>query len=88
MGGFEDRATGKRFAVTNTHLDLLRDGQEEELANVMRSQRDELLNCIDEITESFDCPVFAVGDYNTAEDTYSTREVDIPEIYNSLAKKN
>ncbi len=84
---FEDRATGKRFAVTNTHLDLLRDGQEEELANVMRSQRDELLNCIDEITESFDCPVFAVGDYNTAEDTYSTREVDIPEIYNSLAKK-
>lgn len=84
---FEDKATGKRFAVTNTHLDLLRDGQNEELSNVMRSQRDELLNCIDEIGERFECPVFSAGDYNTAEDTPATREVDIPEIYNSLAEK-
>lgn len=84
---FEDKATGKRFAVTNTHLDLLRDGQYTELSNVMRSQRDELLNCIDEISEKFDCPVFSVGDFNTTEDTRFTREADIPEIYNSLAEK-
>lgn len=84
---FEDKATGKRFAVTNTHLDLLRDGQYTELSNVMRSQRDELLNCIDEISEKFDCSVFSVGDFNTTEDTRFTRKADIPEIYNSLSEK-
>ncbi|MDE5670990.1 MAG: hypothetical protein K2I14_05975 [Eubacterium sp.] len=84
---FEDKETGKRFAVTNTHLDLLREGQYEELTNVMRSQRDELLNCIEELSKRFDCPVFSAGDYNTAEDTPYTKEADIPEIYNSLAEK-
>ena len=83
---FEIKKTGKRFAVTNTHLDLLRDGQEKELTHVMRSQRDELLNCIEEIVEKFDCPVFSTGDYNTAEDTPKTNETDIPEIYNSLTE--
>lgn len=84
---FEDKKTGRRFAVTNTHLDLLREGQYEELTNVMRSQRDELFNCIEELSERFDCLVFSTGDYNTAEDTPYTKAADIPEIYNSLAEK-
>lgn len=84
---FEDKKTGKRFAVTNTHLDLLREGQYEELTNVMRSQRDEILNCIEELSERFDCPVFSTGDYNTAENTPYAKTADIPEIYNSFADK-
>ncbi|MDE6110992.1 MAG: hypothetical protein K2F65_03635 [Eubacterium sp.] len=84
---FEEKATGKYFVVTNTHLDLLRDGQNEELSNVMRSQRDEFLQCIDALADTYECPVFSVGDYNTAEESSSTREEDIPEIYNSIAKE-
>lgn len=84
---FEVKDTGKRFAVTNTHFDLLRDGQEEELTQVMKSQTIELTDCVDNISEKFDCPVFSVGDFNTMEDTADTKPIDIPEIYNSLADK-
>lgn len=82
---FEVKATGKCFAVTNTHFDLLRDGQEEELTQVMISQTDELAGCVENIYEKFDCPVFSIGDFNTMEDTPYTKPIDIPEIYNSLA---
>lgn len=82
---FEVRETGKQFAVTNTHLDLLRDGREAELTEVMKSQTAELLKCIDEIAEKYACPVFSVGDFNTMEDTTYTKPIDIPEIYNTLA---
>ena len=84
---FEVKATGKQFAVTNTHFDLLRDGREAELTEVMKSQTDELLKCVDEIAEKYDCPVFSVGDFNTMEDTEYTKPIDIPEIYNSLADR-
>lgn len=82
---FKIKETGKQFAVTNTHFDLLRDGREEELTEVMKSQADELLNCIDEISKQYGCPVFSVGDFNTMEDTELTRPIDIPEIYNTLS---
>lgn len=84
---FEVKDTGKRFAVTNTHFDLLRDGQEKEFAQIMKSQTAELIDCVDNISEKFDCPVFSVGDFNTMEDTADTKPIDIPEIYNSLADK-
>lgn len=84
---FKDKASEKQFAVTNTHFDLLRDGREEELTLVMQSQRDELLSCVEELSQKYNCPVFSVGDFNTMEDTEYTKPVDIPEIYNSLADK-
>lgn len=83
---FEVKETGKRFAVTNTHFDLLRDGREEELTEVMNSQTDELLNFVNGIAETYNCPVFSVGDFNSMEDTEFTKPVDIPEIYNRLSK--
>lgn len=82
---FEVKASGKRFAVTNTHFDLLRDGREAELTEVMRSQEKELVSFADELNKKYNCPVMCVGDFNTMEDTPETREIDIPEIYNSLA---
>ena len=84
---FEVKETGKKFAVTNTHLDFLREGLELEYASVMKGQRDELLNCIDELSERFDCPVFSVGDFNSIEDNPKANQLYIPEIYNSLAEK-
>ncbi|MDE6658902.1 MAG: hypothetical protein K2K01_02145, partial [Eubacterium sp.] len=45
---FEIKENGKQFAVTNTHFDFLREGQELEYTSVMKGQRDELLNCINE----------------------------------------
>jgi len=82
---FEVKETGKRFAVTNTHFDLLREGREDELTEVMRSQTDELLNCVEDISEKYDCSVLSVGDFNSMEDTEYTKPIDIPEIYNTLA---
>lgn len=86
-GVFEVIENGKRFAVTNTHFDLLRDGREQELTEVMRSQADELSGCIENLAKQYDCPVFAVGDFNTMEDTPDTKPIDIPEIYNTLAER-
>lgn len=84
-GVFEVKETGKTFAVTTTHFDLLRDGREEELTKVMRSQRDELSAEINRLAEKYNCSVFATGDFNSMEDTPQTNPIDIPEIYNSLA---
>lgn len=83
---FEVKATGKQFAVTNTHFDLLREGREEELTAVMHSQADELIEFVNSIADEYNCPVFSVGDFNTMEDTAFTNPVDIPEIYNKLAQ--
>lgn len=82
---FEVKETGRCFAVTNTHFDLLRDGREEELTAVMRSQAVELMQCVENISAKYNCPVFSVGDFNTMEERPETKPVDIPEIYNMLA---
>ncbi len=83
---FEVKKTGKRFAVTNTHFDLLREGREDELKEVMYSQTEEMLSCVDNITNQYLCPVFSVGDFNSMEDTEFTKPIDIPEIYNKLSE--
>ncbi|MCM1114881.1 MAG: hypothetical protein NC397_05235 [Clostridium sp.] len=82
---FEVKETGAKFAVTNTHFDLLREGQEEELSAVMHSQADELIHFVNELAEDYGCPVFSVGDYNSMEDRPYTKPINIPEIYNTLA---
>lgn len=74
-----------RFAVTNTHFDLIREGREEELTAVMESQRNETIRFSNELKEKYSCAVFSTGDFNTMEDTEFTAPVDIPAIYNSLA---
>lgn len=84
---FEVKETAKRFAVTNTHFDLLRDGREQELTAVMESQAQELSDLISSLSSDYSCPVFAVGDFNTMEDTPETKPIDIPAIYNTLAER-
>lgn len=84
---FENKENGKRFAVTNTHFDLLREGREAELTKVMESQVNELSKCVEGLAEKYNCPVFSVGDFNTMEDTVDTKPIDIPAIYNSLSDK-
>ena len=79
--------SGKQFAVTNTHFDLLRDGREAELTEVMKSQEKQLVDFSDSLKEKYNCPIISVGDYNTMEDTPETNPMDIPEIYNSLASR-
>lgn len=85
-GVFESKETGKRFAVTNTHFDLIREGREAEFAEIMEYQRERTISFSNELKEKYDCPVFSTGDFNTMEDTELTNEVDIPAIYNSLAQ--
>ncbi|HJB75099.1 MAG TPA: hypothetical protein IAA37_05410 [Candidatus Eubacterium faecale] len=82
---FEDKQSKKRFAVTNTHFDLLREGQEERGMQTMQAQCDELLELIRSLHAEYDCPVFATGDFNTKEDTPETPAIDAPEIYERLA---
>lgn len=84
---FRLRSTGRLFAVTNTHFDLIRESREKELTRVMKSQEQELSACIDSIAKRYDCPVYAVGDFNSTEESTRSNPADIPEIYNSLAEK-
>ena len=84
-GVFEVKDTGKRFAVTSTHLDLLREGKEQELTEVMQTQAKELIEFDNNTYSKYDCPVISVGDYNTMEDTPQTKAIDSPAIYNELA---
>lgn len=86
-GVFENKSTHSRFAVTDTHFDLLRDGREAELTEVMRTQAHELSDIADSIAAEYSCPVFAAGDYNSMENTPDTRPIDIPEIYDYLASR-
>lgn len=84
---FKEKESGKTFAVTNTHFSLLFKDKEEEFTDVMRSQSKELSNFIYELNSKYNCPVFAVGDYNTMEDLPEAKPVDIPEIYKFLASQ-
>ncbi len=81
---FEEKESGKRFAVTNTHLDLLREGQEARELQVMQSQCDELISLIKSLNAEYGCPVFSVGDFNAMENTPETGALDAPEIYEKL----
>lgn len=84
-GVFKVKKTGKIFAATSTHFDLLRDGREKELTAVMKSQAKELIDFDNNLYSKYNCPIVSVGDYNTMEDTPETKDIDIPEIYNTLA---
>lgn len=74
---FRTKTDGKVFAVTSTHLDLIREGKEDEQLAVMLLQADELTSVVDKIVKDYDCPVFMCGDYNCMEE----RQEYLPEEY-------
>lgn len=84
-GVFEEKQSGKCFAVTNTHFDLIREGREEELTAVMESQCRKTIDFSNELNKKYSCPVFSTGDFNTMENSEFTNPVDIPAIYYALA---
>lgn len=84
-GLFETRDTGKRFVVTSTHFDLIRENQEEAEFAVMSSQTDEMVQLVGELAEKYNCPVFSTGDFNAMEDGRNHGIYDAPDIYQKLA---
>lgn len=86
-GVFKDKETGKTFAATNTHFSLIVGGREEETEAVMKSQVSEISAFIDKLNKEYNCPVIAVGDYNTMENRPETKPSDVPQIYESLCEE-
>lgn len=77
-GIFIHKKTGKTFGVVNTHFSL---SSEKSLSNTSPlTQALELIVFCKELKEHFDCPIFALGDFNAKE---STRSSQSP-IYNIL----
>lgn len=85
-GVFEEKDTGKRFAVTSTHFDLIRTGTEAEELAIMNIQATEMIQLVTELEQKYDCPVFSTGDYNAMEDGSIHGEYDAPEIYEKLTQ--
>lgn len=85
--GVFETENGKRFAATSTHLDLIREGREEEETEIMKSQANQLIDFANGTNEKYGCPVICVGDYNCMEERENNILIDIPEIYNLLASQ-
>ena len=58
---FEDRESGKRFAVVNTHWDL---GEHRAYQMTQAAEMGDLVNWL---REKYECPVITTGDYNARE---------------------
>ncbi|MGN1203319.1 MAG: endonuclease/exonuclease/phosphatase family protein [Eubacterium sp.] len=84
-GLFEDKETKTQYVVTSTHLDLIRQGQEQEEFSVMSVQAQEQLELTAELYERFNCPVFSAGDFNAMDSGGYDNEYYAPEIYNTIA---
>lgn len=82
---FERKDNGQKFIVTSTHLDLIRENQEQEELDTMNSQADELIALVNELGERYACPVFSTGDFNAKEDGSQNGQYDAPEIYAKLS---
>lgn len=91
-GLFSVKETGEYVIVTNTHLNLIKDGQESKSLEIMLSQADELVAKISELSDRYQCPAIACGDYNSMEsgdipdafgDTYGVRAAT--DVYDKLA---
>lgn len=66
-GVFETLAGGKRFIVTSTHLDLIREGKEDAEFAIMQGQAEEFFELLADLRAKYDCPAFCTGDYNAME---------------------
>lgn len=91
-GVFEVKKTGKRFAVTSTHLDFLNwDNESNTWADLdnrleqIGSEADEMLATVKKLNKKYDCPVFSAGDYNTYDTV--TEKGAITEIYSRITKE-
>ena len=71
-GYFEQKVSGEKFVVINTHLDLRK--EEEPYHTNRATQASEFAAFINELKGRYDCPVITTGDYNTteAENGYKT----------------
>lgn len=86
-GLFEDNSTKKKYVVTSTHLDLIREGQEKEELNTMNTQAQEQIDLALELQKRFNCPVFSAGDFNAMDDGGYENEYFAPSVYNKIADK-
>lgn len=66
-GLFCVKATGKYVIVTDTHLNLVKSGQEERSLEIMNAQVDELAALVSELRGKYSFSVIACGDYNCSE---------------------
>lgn len=88
-GVFEVKETGKRFGVTNTHLDFLTSEDPESLNTMFQaigSEIDEMVATVNKIMKRYDCPVFSAGDYNTYDNRTDISEKSIyTQMYAKIA---
>lgn len=85
-GLFENKESGKRYVVTSTHFDLVRQDIEEEELAVMSSQAEEMFKLVEDLNKKYDCPVFSTGDYNAMENGDQNGVFDAPTIYEKLSE--
>lgn len=76
-GLFKEKASGKEFIVTTTHLDFGENKKE-----IQQKQIEETKELVSELTARFDVPAFITGDFNALE--YS--EEDASDVYKAMLK--
>lgn len=67
VGVFERKSDKKKFAVTSTHLDLIRMNNYEKERQTMLDQLSEFFDTVEEFKSKYGCPIFMTGDYNSME---------------------
>ena len=86
-GVFETKSDGKRFAVTSTHLNLVRDEETRGTEiDTMTQQVNELLEIADQLQTQYGCPVICAGDYNAMENDSTKGIYAGSEIYSLLTQ--
>lgn len=63
-GVFKSKTDNSVFAATSTHWDFGNDAKKTKMIN---TQIDELTSIVNDISANYNCPVFACGDYNSAD---------------------
>lgn len=86
-GVFETLADGKRFIVTSTHLDLIREGKEETEFAIMRGQAEEFFELLGSLRAKYDCSAFCTGDYNAMENDSEKGVFAAAGIYDIFAER-
>lgn len=86
-GVFETLKDRKRFIVTSTHLDLIREGKEEAEFEIMRGQVEEFFELLEDLRAKYDCPAFCTGDYNAMENGSEKGVFAAAGIYEMLAER-
>lgn len=85
-GLFEDKKTKKRYIVTSTHFDLIREGKESEELNIMNVQTREHIDLVNTLQQQYNCPVYSCGDFNAMDGGGYNNPYLAPEIYDKIAE--